>query len=110
MEAEFAPASSDGALCEPGIFSQKRVLMVPGVNHVGLANALGRMTPRIHYYDPEIFFGVPDVPGVGAPQTLGTADAPTLEVLKDAPLDQLSPPVEVTPHRATQHFRRQVNE
>ena len=42
---------------EPGIFSQKRVLMVPGLNHVGLANALGRMTPRIHYYDPEIATG-----------------------------------------------------
>jgi len=90
---------------EPGIFSQKRVLMVPGVNHVGLANALSRLTPRIHYYDPEMFFGVPDVPGVGSPQTLRTADAPTLEVLKDAPLDTISPSVEVTPHRATQHFR-----
>ena len=89
----------------PGIFSQKRVLMVPGVNHVGLANALSRMTPRISYYDPEIFFGVPDVPGVGSLQTLGTADAPTLEILRDAPLDQMAPPVEGSPQRATQHFR-----
>jgi predicted amino acid dehydrogenase len=89
----------------PGIFSQKRILMVPGLNHVGLAAALERMTPRIHYYDPEIFFGLPDVPGVGTPQTLGTADAPTLEVLKDAPLDKIAPPVDVTPQRATQHFR-----
>jgi predicted amino acid dehydrogenase len=90
---------------EPGIFSQKRVLMVPGVNHVGLASALGRLTPRIHYYDPEIFFSVPDVPGVGSPQTLGTADAPTLESIKDAPLDTISPPADVSPHRATPHFR-----
>ena len=54
---------------EPGIFSQKRVLMVPGVNHVGLAHALGRLTPRVDYYDPEIFFGLPDVPGIGSPET-----------------------------------------
>lgn len=90
---------------EPGIFSQKRVLMVPGLNHVGLANAIGRLTPRISYYDPEIFFGVPDVPGVGSPQTLGTADAPTLETLKDAPLDKISPSSEPIAQHATQHFR-----
>ena len=90
---------------EPGIFSQKRVLMVPGVNHVGLANALGRLTPRVHYYDPEIFFHLPDVRGVGSPQTLGTADAPTLEALKDAPLDKISPPSDARPRRATAHFR-----
>lgn len=89
---------------EPGIFSQKRVLMVPGINHVGLANALGRLTPRIHYYDPEVFFGLPDIPPVGSPETLGTADAPTLEALKDAPLDRISPPAEAGAHRATPHF------
>jgi predicted amino acid dehydrogenase len=90
---------------EPGIFRQKRVLMVPGVNHVGLANALRRMTPHISFYDPEIFFGLPDVPGIGSSQTLSTADAPTLEAIKDAPLDKISPPPEGNPHRATQHFR-----
>ena len=60
---------------QPGIFSQKRVLMVPGLNHVGLAHALGRLTPRVDYFNPEIFFGLPDVPGLGSPETLGTADA-----------------------------------
>ncbi|MGB5694739.1 MAG: hypothetical protein WBM46_03720, partial [Polyangiales bacterium] len=90
---------------EPGIFSQKRVLMLPGVNHVGLANALGRFTPHVDYYDPEIFFGLPDVPGVGSRQTLGAADAPTLEALKDAPLDKISPPAQSLTRRATPHFR-----
>jgi predicted amino acid dehydrogenase len=90
---------------EPGIFSQKRVLMVPGLNHAGLAHALGRLTPHVDYYDPEIFFGLPDVPGVGSLQTLGTADAPTLEALKDAPLDKISPAGPSHVHRATTHFR-----
>ena len=90
---------------QPGIFSQKRVLMVPGLNHVGLANALGRLTPRVDYYDPEIFFGLPDVPGLGSPETLGAADAPTLEVLKDAPLDKISPPGSARTRQATTHFR-----
>ena len=90
---------------EPGIFSQKRVLMVPGLNHVGLAHALGRLTPRVDYYDPEIFFGLPDVPGVGSPETLATADAPTLESLKDAPLDQISPPLGALTRHSTTHFR-----
>jgi len=90
---------------QPGIFSQKRVLMVPGLNHVGLANALGRLTPRVDYYDPEIFFGLPDVPGLGSPETLGAADAPTLEVLKDAPLDKVSPPASARTRQTTTHFR-----
>ncbi|HSN83728.1 MAG TPA: hypothetical protein VLS88_14185 [Polyangiales bacterium] len=90
---------------EPGIFSQKRVLMVPGINHVGLAQALGRLSPRVEYYDPEMFFGLPDVPGVGSEETLGTADAPTLEALKDAPIDQISPPAQADGRRATPHFR-----
>jgi len=90
---------------EPGIFSQKRVLMVPGINHVGLAQALGRLTPRVEYYDPEMFFGLPDVPGVGSKETLGTADAPTLEALKDAPLDKISPPAHADARRVTPHFR-----
>jgi predicted amino acid dehydrogenase len=90
---------------EPGIFSQKRVLMVPGLNHVGLANALGRLTPRIDYFDPEIFFGLPDVPGIGSAETLGTADAPTLEALKDAPVDRISPSADERAHRPAPHFK-----
>ncbi len=90
---------------EPGIFSQKRVLMVPGVNHVGLANALGRLTPNVDYYDPEVFFRLPDVPGIGAHQTLGTADAPTLEALMDAPLDKVSPEAAGRTRQPTRHFR-----
>jgi hypothetical protein len=50
---------------EPGIFSQKRILMVSGLNHGGMAEALGRRGQDIRYADPEIYFALPDAPGVG---------------------------------------------
>ena len=75
---------------EPGIFSQKHVLMVPGLNHNGLAEALSRRTPHVRYADPMVFFALPDfVPGVGRSGTLAQAALPTLEQLKDAPIDRL---------------------
>jgi hypothetical protein len=51
---------------QPGIFSHKRILMVPGLNHDGLAQALGRYGASIRYADPLIYFGLPNVPGVGS--------------------------------------------
>jgi predicted amino acid dehydrogenase len=90
---------------EPGVLSQKRVLMCPGVNHVGLAQAIGRKSPQVHYYDPEIFFRLPDVFGVGRPETLETADAPTLDLLRDASLDRVSPPPIPRNRPATSHIR-----
>ncbi|WP_456426987.1 serine carboxypeptidase [Rhodocaloribacter sp.] len=74
---------------EPGIFSQKHVLMTPGLNHSGLADALRRRSPHVRYADPVLFFGLPPVPGVGSPRTLPKAAAPTLEHLKDLPFDRL---------------------
>ncbi len=80
---------------QPGIFSQKRVLMVPGLNHEGLEQALSRHTPYIHYADPVVYFGLPDFPGVGARSTLNRAATPTLETLKDAPFRRINPQVGV---------------
>lgn len=74
----------------PLIFNQKRVLLTPGVNHEGLAQALARRGSATRFADPQLFFGLPDAPGVGSAQTLDQAAAPTLEALKDAPFDLLA--------------------
>lgn len=76
---------------QPGIFSQKRALMVPGLNHTGLADALGRRSARLRYADPLIYFALPSIPGVGSRETLEQAAAPTLEQLKDAPFRRIHP-------------------
>jgi predicted amino acid dehydrogenase len=76
---------------QPGIFSRKRVLMVPGLNHGGLAQALGRRADALRYADPIVYFGLPAAPGVGSPQTLDQAAGPTLDQLKDAPFRRLLP-------------------
>jgi hypothetical protein len=47
------------AEAEPGIWSRKRVLMTPGLNHTGLAQALAQYAEEIHYADPILFFNLP---------------------------------------------------
>lgn len=76
---------------QPGIFSQKRILLTPGLNHEGLAQALGRHSAQIRYADPVIYFGLPTFPGVGSRQTLDQVAGPTLEQLKDAPYRRITP-------------------
>jgi predicted amino acid dehydrogenase len=76
---------------QPGIFSHRRVLMVPGLNHSGLAHALSRRAHDLRYADPEIFFALPGLPGVGRRWTLQRAAAPTLDQLKQAPFQLLAP-------------------
>ena len=76
---------------EPGIFSEKRILMLPGLNHSGLAQALGRHSPHLRYADPEIYFGLPDMRLIGSRYTLDQAAHPTLERLKTAPFSKLNP-------------------
>jgi len=76
---------------EPGIFSEKRILMVPGLNHTGMADALTRHSTHLRYADPMVFFGLPDfLPVVGSRYTLAQAAVPTLEQLKDASFKRLS--------------------
>lgn len=77
---------------EPGIFSQKRILMVPGVNHNGLARALERRGSSLTYADPFIYFGLPSVPGVGSRQTLSQVAGITLDRLKNEPFTVIHPP------------------
>ena len=76
---------------EPGIFSQKHILLAPGMNHGGLVQALERRTPHLRYADPELFFALPDFPGMGSHQALEQAVKPTLENLKSAPFRRLQP-------------------
>lgn len=91
---------------QPGIFSKKRVLMVPGLNQTGLAQGLGRHAGSLRYADPLVYFGLPALPGVGARQTMEQMARPTLEQLHDAPFRRLQPQAGTpgTP-RAPQAFR-----
>jgi predicted amino acid dehydrogenase len=76
---------------QPGIFSRKRVLMVPGLNHSGLAQALERRSSGLRYADPMVYFALPDFPGVGSRQTLEQAAKPTLERLRNSPFTLIEP-------------------
>ncbi len=76
---------------QPGIFSHKRVLMTPGLNHGGLAQVLGRHSPEVRYADPVIYFALPDFPGVGSRFTLQQAAGPTLDQLKEVPFRRIYP-------------------
>ena len=76
---------------EPGIFSQKRILMVPGLNHVGLTHALARRSPHLRFADPEVFFGLPNLPGVGSQHTLHQTESLVLSRLQSASVSRLFP-------------------
>ncbi len=74
---------------QPGIFAEKYILMVPGVNHSGLADEIAKHSPVMRYADPFVFFNLPDFPGVGSKQTLAQAAAPTLEQLAQLPFKRV---------------------
>lgn len=80
------------ARMEPGVFAKKRVLMVPGFNHVGLSQALGRYASAVRYADPVTHFLLPDLPGVGRRLTLEQAAFRTVEQLAGFPYRRLMPP------------------
>ncbi len=91
---------------QPGIFSQKHILMVPGLNHDGLEQALWHHSKHIRYADPIVYFATPDFPFVGHRRTLTRAAAPTLEQLKDAPFRRITPqPGRPRVERKTDSFR-----
>ncbi|MFV9503220.1 MAG: serine carboxypeptidase [Oscillochloridaceae bacterium umkhey_bin13] len=77
---------------QPGIFAQRRILMLPGLNHEGLAQALGRKAAGMRYADPLLFLGVPALPGVGSRATLDGAAGPTLDRLREFGVTQLAHP------------------
>jgi len=79
---------------QPGIFAEKRVLMMPGLNHVGLASSLAGHGCRVRYADPVVFFGLPDFPGVTRRATMEQAAGPMLEALQSDELRRLYPGAE----------------
>ncbi|NTU80259.1 MAG: serine carboxypeptidase, partial [Chloroflexales bacterium] len=85
---------------QPGIFSQKRVLMAPGLNHEGLSQALSRRAASLRFADPIIFFGVPALPGIGSRATLDSAAGPTLEQLRESSFERLAHPAPAADARA----------
>jgi predicted amino acid dehydrogenase len=82
---------------QPGIFSRKQVLMVPGLNHNGMARAFERHGCTIRYADPFIYFNLPKVPGIGLRQTRNQAAPFTLDRLKDVSYETLYPQVNGAP-------------
>ena len=79
---------------QPGIFADKRVLMVPGLNHSGLAAALVSHGCQVRYADPLVFFGLTRFPGMARRTTLEQAATSILETLRSDPLERLYPPAE----------------
>jgi len=91
---------------EPGIFSQKRILMVPGLNHSGLAEALSQKGSAVRYADPILYFDLPNFPGVGYRETLEQAALPTLERLQDFSFRKLQPiPKDYNPRHTYEPFK-----
>ncbi len=76
---------------EPGFWTRKRVLMVPGLNHPGLVDGLSQFTHEVRYADPIIFFGWPGIPGVGSKESLGAVAERTLSQLATYSFQQLQP-------------------
>ena len=76
---------------QPGIWSRKRVLMAPGLNHSGLAQALGQYADELRYADPIVYFALPPVPGVGNAETLPRVAEPTLNQIRAYPFRRLFP-------------------
>lgn len=74
---------------QPGIFAEKHILMVPGVNHSGLADEIAKHSPVVRYADPFVFFNLPDFPGVGSKETLQQAAAPTLDQVARLPFKRV---------------------
>lgn len=82
---------------QPGIFAEKYILMVPGVNHSGVADEIVKHSPVVRYADPFVFFNLPDFPGVGSKETLEQAAGPTLEQVAHLPFKRVHP-LAGTPH------------
>ncbi len=82
---------------QPGIFAEKFILVVPGLNHRGLVDELAKHSSKVRYADPFVFFNLPNFPLVGSPTTLERMAGPTLDRLKEAPFRRITPQAGV-PH------------
>ncbi|MDJ0756421.1 MAG: hypothetical protein QNJ45_23010 [Ardenticatenaceae bacterium] len=76
---------------EPGIWTRKHMLMVPGLNHGGLTDGLSQFSGDIRYADPVVYFGLPGTLGIGSKESLGAVAERTLGQLKDFSFYDLFP-------------------
>lgn len=91
---------------QPGIFSHKRVLMTPGLNHTGMVAALERHAGDVQYADPFIYFDWPRVVGVGSRATLNQVAPAQLDRLRHAPFRRIyAQPGEARRERSKVPFR-----
>lgn len=79
------------AEAEPGIWSRKRVLMTPGLNHMGLSQAFTQFTDEIHYADPILFFNLPGAAFLSSADTLSTIAGVTMSQIRELPYRLLFP-------------------
>jgi len=91
---------------QPGIFSHKKVLMTPGLNHNGMVTALERHAGAVQYADPFIYFDWPRIFGVGSPATLNQVAPAQLDRLRHAPFRRIyAQPGAARHERAPEPFR-----
>jgi predicted amino acid dehydrogenase len=76
---------------QPGIWARKRVLMVPGLNHHGLAQGLAQHTETLRYADPVVYFALPGTAAIAGEDALRTMAGVTLAQLRDASFRRLFP-------------------
>ena len=86
---------------EPGIWSKKKVLMVPGLNHGGMAESFQAYTTDINYADPILYFDLPAIPGIGSKESLVAVAESTLNQLKELPYHLLFPYPRNSENRST---------
>ena len=90
---------------QPGLFAQKRILMVPGLNHDGLRKGLERYAARVRYADLPIYLGLPALPGVESRRALALSAGPLLDRLNLSELKQLQGSTSVNHQRTAALFR-----
>lgn len=76
---------------EPGLWSRKRVLMVPGLNHNGLAQALSQYTEELRYADPLVYFALPAAATIVGSEALRTTAGLTLAQLHNVSFRRIFP-------------------
>ncbi len=75
---------------QPGIWARKRVLMTPGLNHHGLAQALAQHTEELRYAEPVVYFALPG-PLAGGNDALDAVAGATLAQLRNLSFRRLFP-------------------
>jgi predicted amino acid dehydrogenase len=74
---------------EPGIFTRKRVLFAPGLNHPGLADGLAAFTDHRRWAEPVFYFNLPSAAtGEAAVRQMS---AHILDVVHDKPFRRIFP-------------------